>query len=180
MLSTITKSRRGAWQGGLNFARRGFTLIEAVAASALVGLGVVALMAAAMSGTRTNQSGREIAQAVFLTQEIRELTIKLPFSDQDPGDMGNPPGPDGSDPQEFFDDLDDLMDVTFSPPMDGFGSRIADMPDWSQTITLTWRNPDNLIEVVPDGTSDVIYVEVTVSHHDREVLASGWLVTRSE
>ncbi len=49
----------------------------------------------------------------------------------------NPPGPDQSDPQTFVDDLDDLMDVTYSPPRDAHGLPIADMTSWSQTITLT-------------------------------------------
>ena len=88
----------------------GFTLIEASIAIMVVGLGIVAMLHAMGAGTRINQEGRDITSAVFLAQEIREWTLQLPFSDPDPGAQGNPPGPDGSDPLLFVDDLDDLLD----------------------------------------------------------------------
>ncbi len=180
-MSTKTyKSRRGACRVKSRIARRGFTLIEAMAATALVGMGIVALMGAVMSGTRTNQAGKELARGIFLVQEIREWTIGLPFSDPDDADADNPPGPDGSDPQTYVDDLDDLMGVSYSPPMDGFGSRITDMPDWTQSISITWVNPDDLSQQVTPGSSDIVYVEVSVSHGGKEVISTGWLVARRE
>ncbi len=159
---------------------RGFTLIEVAVTTILVGLAFVALMVAAGSATRINSTNRDLTQAVILAQEIREWTLHLPFSDPDPGDQGNPPGPDGSDPQDFIDDLDDLMNITYSPPRDGRGSGITDLADWSETITLTWRDPADISAVVSLGTSDVIHVQVAVSFGSREILTIGWLVTRRE
>ena len=157
---------------------RGFSLAEVVVATAVVGIGVSAMMVATKSGTQVNMAGREITQATFLAQEMRELTLRLPFSDQDPGDMDNPPGPDGSDPQVFVDDLDDLMDVTFSPPRDAATEPIPDMDDWAQTIKLTWRDRDNLTATLAPGTGNMIYVDVTISHQGRTVLSTGRLVAR--
>jgi len=159
-------------------ARGGFTLIEVAVATAIVGVGVTALMTSLAANTRTNRAGQSLTRAVFLAQEIREWTVKLPFSDPDPGDVGNPPGPDGSNPQTFVDDLDDLMDVTYSPPRDGLGNAITYMPEWSQTISLTWRDPDSLTTVVSPGTSDLVYVKVEISHQGQTVLTTGWLVSR--
>ena len=121
-----------------------------------------------------------MTQAVFLAQELREWTIKLPFSDLDEGDADKPPGPDGTIPQIFVDDLDDLMDVTYSPPRDGQGMSIYDMTGWSQTITLTWRDPDDLSTVVTAGTSDAIHVQVSIAYNGTEKLTTGWLVTRTD
>ena len=171
-------SRRGIQARPAGGHRRGFTLIEAAVATSILGLGVVALMVAAASGTRLNHESEKLTQAVFLAQELRELTLKLPFSDQDPGDMDNPPGPDGSDPQVFVDDLDDLMDVTYAPPRNGEGAPIPEMADWSETLTLTWRDPSSLTAVVDPGTSDMIYVQVVIYYQGREVLTAGWLVAR--
>ncbi len=157
--------------------RSGFTLIEALIASVLVGVGVSAMMVATKSGTQVNAGAREITHAINLGQEIREWTLKLPFVDPETPD--NPPGPDGAEnPQSFVDDIDDLMDVTYSPPRNGTGQALTDMSGWSQKITLTWRNPDDLSASVANGASEMIYVEVLVSRGSQPVLTTGWLVTR--
>jgi len=161
-------------------ARTGFSLIEVLFATATIGIGVTALMTAVAAGTRVNGEGRQITRAAFLAQELREWTVKLPFVDPDEGQEANPPGSDGSSPQIFVDDLDDLMDVTYSPPRDGQGMPIADMADWSQSIELTWRDPDNIAVVVGDGASDLICVELTVANNGREVLTTSWLVARRD
>jgi len=161
-------------------SRQGFTLIEVLAALGIIGLAVVALLGSIASGTRTNQVARETTQAVFLAQELREWTLRLPFRDTDAADVDNPPGPDGTDPQVFVDDLDDLMNVTFSPPRDGTGSAIADMAGWSETITMTWRDPSDLTAEVTPGASGIIHVQVDIDHQNRRVLSMGWLVARKD
>lgn len=155
--------------------RGGFTLIEAAVATAVIGIGVVALLTAVQAATRTNQAGRSLTQAVFLAQEIREWTLRLPF--KDPETPANPPGSDEGNPQTFVDDLDDLAGVTYSPPRDTHGSAIADMTAWSQTITLTWRDPTDLTSVVSNGTSDIVHVQVDIRYLDCPVLSTGWLAT---
>ena len=150
-------------------------------ATAIIGVGVVALLSCLASGTRTNDAGQTLTQAAYLAQEIREWSLRLPFKDPDAGDAGNPPGPDGTDPQTFVDDLDDFYNaagLTYSPPRDGRGVTIANMTSWAQKLTLTWRSPTNLATVVAPGTSDLIYVQVTVSYHGRDILTSGWLVSK--
>lgn len=150
-------------------------------ATAIIGIGVVALLSSLASGTRTNDAGKTLTQAAFLAQEIREWTLRLPFKDPDPGDAGNPPGPDSTDPQTFVDDLDDLYapaGLTFSPPHDGQGRDIPNMTAWSETLSLTWRSPTDIAAVVSPGTSDLIYVQVTVQYNGRDVLTTGWLVSK--
>jgi type II secretory pathway pseudopilin PulG len=161
-------------------ARGGFSLIEAVVAIAVVGFGVASLMVAMASGTQVNARSEEITQATFLAQQIREWTMTIPFYDQDEGDKDNPPGPDGTDPQTFVDDLDDLMGVTYSPPRDGEGDPLSDMDGWSQTIEISPRRPDDIRSEVQSGWSTVLYVEVTIRRDGREVLRTGWYVTRRQ
>ena len=156
----------------------GFTIIETALATVVVGIGIVAMVHAMAAGTRVNSQGRDITHAVFLAQEVREWTLQLPFSDPDDADAGNPPGPDGADPQSFVDDLDDLMDVTFTPPRDGQGQVIEGMADWSQTIEMEWRDPNSLTTAVPVGSTEVISVNVTIRHNGQKVTSSSWLVAR--
>jgi Tfp pilus assembly protein PilV len=167
-------------QKHVRVASGGFTLIEAAIATVIVGVGVGVLLTAVAACTRVNSAGKELTQGVFLAQEIREWTLQLPFSDPDPGDQGNPPGPDGSDPEVFVDDLDDLIDVTYSPPRSAQGNALHDMADWSETLTFTWRDPDSLTTVVSPGSSDMIYVEVEIFNQAQPVLTTGWLVTRRD
>ena len=156
--------------------RNGFTLVEAAIATAVIGIALVSLLAAIRSGTRTNEASRRLTQAVFLAQEIREWTLRLPF--EDPQEPGESPGSEEGDPQVAVDDLDDLMDVTFSPPRDAFGSAITDMPGWAESITLTWRDSSDVAVTVSDGASDVVHVRVSVSFQGQEVFTTSWLVTR--
>ena len=151
-------------------------MVEVAIATALIGIAMVALLTALQSGTRTNEAGRNLTQAVFLAQEIREWTLRLPF--EDPEKPGLTPGSEEGDPQIAVDDLDDLMGVTFSPPRDAYGAVIADMSGWSETITLTWRDLSNVATVVADGSSDVVLVQVNLSYQSRVVFTTSWLVTR--
>jgi hypothetical protein len=141
---------------------------------------VAALLVSVGAGTRTNAAAKELTIATLLANELREWTTKLPYSDPDAGDAGNPPGPDGTDPQVFIDDLDDLLSVTYSPPRNGQGSAMNDMIGWSQSITCTYRDPANLAAEVSPGPTDIMRVSVTISYQSVPVLTTSWLVTRRE
>ena len=155
--------------------RRGFTLIETAIAIPIVGLSLAALSMTMASGTRVNSAGQKLTHAVFLAQEFHELSIRLPLSDPDLADQGNPLGVDTYDPPNGVDDLDDTMGQVYNPPRDGQGTPITDMAGWSQSVTLTWMDTDSFTPVA-DGTSNMVYVEVTVSSKGEEVLTTGWVV----
>jgi prepilin-type N-terminal cleavage/methylation domain-containing protein len=171
----------GSVRGGLPAGRQGFSLIEVAVATVIVGIGVTALMASIAAGTRTNRAGQNLTQAVFLAQDIREWTFKLPFKDPDPADANNPPGPDGTSAQTFVDDLDDLLVVTYTPPVNTASppaQRLTDLQGWSEKITLSWRNPNNINATVANGASDVIHVQLDILRQGKNVLSTGWLVAR--
>lgn len=157
---------------------RGFTLIEVAVATMIIGIGMTALLVAVGANTRVNGYGAELTEATFLAQELHEWCSALPFSDPNPEDANDPPGSDGSDPPASIDDLDDLMGVTYSPPRDGEGYELYGMSGWSQTITLTWRDPNALTQTVADGASDVIHVQVDIGYKGRTVLTNRWFAAR--
>ncbi len=173
--------RIGQW----NNHRNAFTLIESAVAIIIVGLGVAAIMVSTASGSRVNDIGTKLTKATFLAQEIHEWTIRLPFKDLDPGDANNPPGPDGLSSLVFVDDLDDLLGTDlqgtmYDPPRNGQGSSITDMAGWSQDIDLTWRNPADLTSIVANGSSGLVFVEVSISWKTEEMLKIGWLISEKD
>lgn len=60
--------------------KNGFTLIEAMFATMIVGLGIVALMLLLGSSTRVNAAGNNMSSAVFLAEELRAMTDNLDFT----------------------------------------------------------------------------------------------------
>lgn len=175
MSCSVSYSRQAPARRG---KARGFSLLEVVLGTAIVGVGVSALMVSVGSGTRVNDSGRKLAQACFVAGEVREWASNLPFSD--PNGVAGTVGPEaGEDPQSAVNDLDDVMDVTFSPPRDGAGRAMADLDGWSETITLSWRDGDDLDgPEVTAGSSDFIRVQVDVLFQGQSVLATSFLVSR--
>lgn len=132
--------------------RGGFTLLEVAIATLIVAIGITALLTASASCTTTNAAGEELTNATFLAQEIREYCAGL-----DPCDIN--------------------LNSSYSPPINAAGSTITTMPNWTQTITLQWKDPNGLVDSAVE--TDIRYVQVTVSHHDSNVLSSSWLVTKA-
>jgi len=157
----------------------GFSLVEVLIASAMVGLGVVALMGSMQAGTQINSAGRDMTVAVYLADEIREWTMKLAFEDPD-GDEGSVVLADASDVGGPFDDVNDLYGQSLDPPVDARGQPMPDMAGWAQNVTVDWKDPTSLCSSASPGTTDVVSVRVTVTRNGRAVLTTEWLVMRRD
>ncbi len=134
-------------------SRRGFSLIEVAMATAIVGVGVTALMTTIGAGTKTNRAGQEVTQASFLAQEMREHLLNTPLAS--------------------------LSSVTYTTPKDARGNDISGMPGWSQQVTVTWRNPTNVAATVTPGPTDVAYIRIDIVHNNATVLTTGWLAAKN-
>jgi len=121
-------------------------------ATAIIGVGVAALMMSLGAGTSVNDNGQKLTRAAFLAQEIREWTLKLPY--------------------------DSLVSATYLIPRDANGNPITDMPGWAQKVTVSYRDPKDLMSPPSGGASDVAYVQVEITYQSRPVLTTGWLVAR--
>ncbi len=150
----------------------GFTLIEAALTTVIVGTGVLSIVAAQQAYHQKNDWAQRTGTAMLLANELRELTMPLPVFDPITGKTFIGPEP-GEATVADYDDLDDFAGVpmagiypgmTFDPPIDALRRTIADMPGWSQHVTVDSVLVDNIAAsfVQPLGTTPMLRLTVDV------------------
>src|SRR5688572_18945610 len=101
---------------------RGFTLIEAAMVTAIVGIGIVAIMQLLASGTMANTQATELTTAMGLVGNIHERALGLPYD-------------------EVFTKLDNK---DYSPPVNSQESQVSGLTNWHQIVDVKYVDPDNL------------------------------------
>lgn len=148
---------------------RGFTLIETALATIIVGVGVLALVAAQQAFHAQNGWSTHASIALRLGNEIREMTLNLPQHDPvtDLEIWGAEPG---EATFEDYDDLDDFDNISFSA-LDGSGpinaqrEIIPNMDGWAQVVDVFNVNPQDIAAVpIGNGESDMMMVRVTITY----------------
>jgi hypothetical protein len=169
---------------------RGFTLIETALATIIVGTGVLAIMSAQQAFFKQNEWSTHASTAQRLGNEIRELTLHLPYRDPVTGDSFWGPEPNELSIEDF-DDLDDFDGddgdgVTFSSalgngPLNALCLPIPDMAGWSQRVVVEHVDPFEITHVVADGASTTVRVRVIVEYQGvaddapREITRVAWI-----
>ncbi len=134
---------------------RGFSLIEAAVATAVVGLAVLAIGSAQHAMHRQNDYAGRLQTALSLANEIRETTLGLPINDPTSGGLYYGPEPNetpNDDPNldvVYYDDLDDFggdygSGLTLSPPINALRQEIPNMASWSQEVMVEAVPVDDL------------------------------------
>jgi prepilin-type N-terminal cleavage/methylation domain-containing protein len=142
---------------GVRAKTRGFTLMEVIVTVILLGLALAAVLAGIGLGVQFSGEGSDLTRAVFLAQEIREMTTRLSFSE-----------------------VAALDGASYSPPVSAHGETLLGSGDWSQSVNVTWRSDSDPGQTVSAGTSDILFVRVQVFRQGELVLTTGWLVARKE
>jgi hypothetical protein len=146
--------------------------IEVLVAVVIMGLAMVALLAANSAFTQTNAAGTELSTAEFLIEQIRELTTPLPALDPD-----TTPATFGLEEAALaaYDDVDDFDGLTFSPPINAERQPLTDFAAYSQQVIVQNVHPSNFDMVVADGGSYFVKVTVTVLLNDRQISSASWV-----
>ena len=169
--------------------RGGFTLIEAALTTAIVGTGVLALVAAQQAYLQKNDWAQRTGTAMLLANEIRELTLTMPLQDPITGAYGQ--GPSGNETSvSQYNDVGDFAGVvangygsgtTFMDPaliqkqggttpqdqpgpINAMRQVIPNMSNWIQQVKVENVLPDNISATYtqPLGTTDLMRITVTV------------------
>jgi hypothetical protein len=155
------KSRRG-----------GFTLIEAALVTSIISFGVLAMLELLATGTVSNSKGAEQSMGMNIARSVREMCVGMAMCDPvSPTHWG----PETGETLATYNDLDDLADKTYSPPIDARRQSMAAYPDWDQVITVQNVDPDRLTVASANGSTPALRVTVKVHHRGREVCTLSWV-----
>lgn len=128
----------------------GFTLMEAVFAIMIVGLGVVAMMHLFAAGTEVNATGNDVATGTFLAQQIRAFTDNVEYPYLYAYDGGAWYG------------------------VDAEGNPISGLQQFTQALSVEAVNPDDLTTYV-GSDPQLIRLTVTVTQDNQQVARIAWL-----
>jgi prepilin-type N-terminal cleavage/methylation domain-containing protein len=156
-----------------SFPRRGFTLLEVSLALVVISVGVTSVVQLLASGTFSNIDSNDTNTAINLANNIHELTFNLHFtSPTNPGHWG----PETGETLATYDDMDDFDGQVFSPPIDARRQTLNMFAGWSQTVSVQSVDPNMLTLVVPQATSPVERITVTVKRGSTIVYVESWNV----
>jgi hypothetical protein len=169
--------------------RTAFTLIETALATVIVGVGVLAIMAAQQAFHKQNGWSTHASTAQRLGNEIREMTLNLPRNDPVTGAAFW-----GAESNETwvgaFDDLDDFDGegdgLIFSSalgngPINAQREVIPNMAGWAQEVYVFNVDPFDITDVQADNSTAMIMVEVVVTYQapsddtPREMTRVSWI-----
>ena len=159
-----------------NKSGSGFTLVEVLIATLLVGCAIASLMVANRAFTQANDAGTDLSTAEFLIEQIKELTALLPVVD--PQTDVTTFGPETGENLAGYDDLDDFDGASFSPPINANRSSLNDYASFSQQVTVENVSASNFEQVVGDHLSSFVRITVSVSQNGQMITSASWLRAR--
>jgi len=136
-------------------AGAGFTLIEAMIATLLLAIAIIALMVSNQAFTQVNSAGIDLSTAEFLIEEVRERTASLDF-----------------------DTLTTTFAGSYSPPIDVSGADLPAFSDFTQQVAV--QNVSASDFTVPQAGSDFARVTVTIERNGSAISSADWIRVKLE
>jgi len=121
----------------------GFTLVEAVIASVIVGVMVVAALNTLGASARARRIQATRSQGPALAGELMAEILQAPYSDPDGSPRFGPEGSERARPRSRYDDVDDYHNWSASPPQLKDRTVLKDLAGWRREVTVAYANPDN-------------------------------------
>jgi hypothetical protein len=146
-------------------------------ATIIIGVGTIGILALFAAGTRANITASELTTGLNLARNVKELSLSMAFTDPtSPTVFGLDTGESAATPGTY-DDINDLNDRTFSPPLDSRRQQQPQFSDWSQKVVVQTVDPDRLTTAVPNGSNrKANRLTVTIYHHGVQICDLSWCV----
>lgn len=144
----------------------GFSLVEAVIATAIVGGLLVAAMTAVGATARARQVTADGEKALLLAKDLLDEVIAKPYFDpQGSGTLGREAG---ETTRVSFDDIDDYEGLIDNPPSTPDARSATAQVGWKREVVVRWASMANIQN---DAIADegIKRVEVHVSRRGRPI-----------
>ncbi len=147
--------------------------------TAIIGFGVVGMVELLAAGTVSNSEGTELTTAVNLANNVREVSLGLAYRDPQLPLLWATKEGTGTPNQRapLYDNVFDLDNDTYSPPLDVRRQPIATYSNWAQKVVVQTVAADNLSSVRPDTPAEpTVRITVTVTRNNQPVHQASWLI----
>lgn len=156
----------------------GFSLVELMVATVLVGIGISASLFALTTSHKTIHEGMGVVTSGTLADYVKQYSDTLAF--EDPVEEGRLFGPEeGENGIADFDDIDDLDGLELSPPIGADGSPLDSFSGWSMNISVVGLDPATYEELIDPSGSSIRRVDIEIKDGIRLVRRYQWIVTRA-
>jgi prepilin-type N-terminal cleavage/methylation domain-containing protein len=165
--------------------RRGFTFIEVGVTTAIIGIGMAALVTLMAASSKANYTATEMTTAMNLANNIHELSERLKFAD---GHWGM----DNGETIATCDSCDDLAGLQLgaggSSVVDAVGQAMPtaagmDWSGWQQQISVTLVDPNNIqtaLASTDTTANNVMRITCTIVHNGGQVYQQSWNVVQTK
>ena len=154
----------------------GFSLIEVVICTLLVGLILVASMKSFGAVLRHRQFSTDRDRAILLAGDLVAEILENGYSDPDePLGFGRESG-ESDGRREDYDDVDDFFDWDAAPPEERDGTVMTDLSTWRRTVTVEYVDPNALTITVG---SDQEVKRITVHVYNNKQLVATQVAIRT-
>jgi type II secretory pathway pseudopilin PulG len=155
--------------------RRAFSLVEAVVATGIVGVMLVASMNLLGSAARSRGADNDRRTALMLAHQLMGEIQQQPYKDESllavlfGPEAGELPPPSLPPTRAGFDDVDDYHNYVDKPPQLKDGTALAGYESWKRKVKVSWVSPTTLEDSAIDTGLERIEVRVT-DPKDRETV----------
>jgi type II secretory pathway pseudopilin PulG len=173
-MTVMTGSRSPAAPGcGISAARldggaatangRGFTIVEAVVATVIVAIMLVAALSAVGASRSVQRQTYQAERGRLLAQQLLAEVVQRNYQDANEPVLFGPEADESAASRADFDDVDDYDGWSASPPEGPDGTPLTDAAGWARIVTVQWIDPLNPGQVEA-AESNAKRIEVVASY----------------
>jgi type II secretory pathway pseudopilin PulG len=142
-----------------------FTIVEAVIASVIVGVMLVAALNTVGASRLTQHKAALTSQGRLLAETLMAEILVQDYRDPDGTPVFGGEAGEATTTRADFDDVDDYHEWVASPPTTKDGTPLANTTGWTRTVTVQWIDPLDPAQV-EDVETNAKRVTVTGSYGD--------------
>ena len=160
--------------------RSGFSLVESVISTLIVGLLLVTASRSVSTSVITQTKTADMVKASVLADSLLSEVLSLSY--MEPGlstsAITRESGESGGS-KVGYDDVDDFDGWKEKPPQYRDGSSMANLSSWQRSVTVQWITISNAGVVAVSGSeTNIKRIEVVVQANEVDVLTRQTLVTK--